>query len=157
VEGRGSATIQEVTVSEISTSPGLKSSPKLEELKSKKQLVKKAISRCQVSYRALTAYMENNASHPTEFGRLEDVLQQYSDVGKKLDKEESDLEKELKDIEADIQKEKKALSGTATDVDPLLKKKVSIGLYAANDASVELVFTYGAFLCKYFFPILIHK
>ncbi|KAF5335630.1 hypothetical protein D9758_014804 [Tetrapyrgos nigripes] len=144
VEGRGSAIIQDVTVSEISASPEPKSSPALEDLKSRKRLLKKALHRCSITSRTLTVFMENAASHPTDFTRLQDITQQFSDAGKKVDKEEMELETELKEVEAEIEKEKKKLSGAAfADIDPLLKKKVSIGLYAEKDTSVELVLTYG--------------
>ncbi|KAF5320585.1 hypothetical protein D9758_018150 [Tetrapyrgos nigripes] len=70
-------------------------------------------------------FLNADALGTTGFTRLQDITQQFSDAGKKVDKEEIELEKELKEAKAEIENEKKKLSGAAfADIDLLLKKKV---------------------------------
>ncbi|KAK7436848.1 hypothetical protein VKT23_018870 [Stygiomarasmius scandens] len=144
VEGRGAAIIQDVSISEISTVE-MKTSPVLEELKSKKRLVSKALSRCKVASKTLKDYMYNAGSKSTDIGmRLQDIIDQYNESGKKLDRDEVELEKELQAIEESIEAEKKELHGNMMmNVNPLLKKRVSINLLAETETQVKVLVTYA--------------
>jgi len=153
VEGRGAAIIQDVSISEISTVE-MKTSPVLEELKSKKRLVSKALSRCKVASKTLKDYMYNAGSKSTDIGmRLQDIIDQYNESGKKLDRDEVELKKELQTIEESIEAEKKELHGNMMmNVNPLLKKRVSINLLAEMETQVKVLVTYGA--CRLYYGAL---
>ncbi|THU90877.1 hypothetical protein K435DRAFT_968434 [Dendrothele bispora CBS 962.96] len=143
VEGRGTALIHDVSVSEVPPEPRKKTSPVLEDLRSKKSLVEKALVRCGVNTRTLKLYMENLSFNTTETTGLQDIINQHNEMGGKIDKEELELEKQLKTIE-DIETEKRDLAGNAlADTNPLMKKKVSISLFSEKEALIEVVLTYA--------------
>jgi len=138
VEGRGTVIIQDVSISATNETrtPSI-----LEDLKSKQQLISKALSRCKVASNTLEDYMYNAGSKSTDTGtQLQDIMDQYNESGKKLDRDEAELKKELQTIEESIQAEKKNAL-----MDPLLKKTVSINLLAEKESQVELVIIYGAY------------
>ncbi|KAE9388349.1 hypothetical protein BT96DRAFT_927146 [Gymnopus androsaceus JB14] len=82
VQGYGDATIHDVSLSTTPPLPVVTTSPALEELISKKNLVKSAINRSQTSSHALEKYMRSMTVHDVPLGQIGTFLESYNLHGK---------------------------------------------------------------------------
>lgn len=149
VEGRGKATIQDVTISREVPDRAPSTSPTLESLKVDKEDLTAAIQRCEKTISGLDHYFRtldvhhaakanSDASHPTVLPLLDD----YHTASEKYDTKLLSLKRHLKKLEIAIIEEEKALQDSVkTDSNRLMK--VTVGLFADAEAEIELKLKYA--------------
>lgn len=142
VEGRGDATIHDVTVQATPVPPKQDTSDKLKSLQESREKVTKALERCKKSIQALESFLGSMNVQHVDHGNLDNVLGAYSKNGEKLDDEQSKLQKELDSLNAEIQEEQAYLSGPSTN--ERLGLQASIGVFAEVAGKVEIAVIYGA-------------
>jgi hypothetical protein len=143
VEGRGAATIHDVTVSNISHPPTPRTSPALEALLHKKDRKVKALERCKKSLVSLESYLSTLNVQYIAMSELRSVMADYDKAAEELDIRGLELKKELKDVEHEIEMARGRLTeGTFNDK---LNRRAAIGLFATSEGDVEIVLIYGAF------------
>ena len=141
VEGRGAATIHDVTISTITPPPIPTTSLLLEELLSKQKRVEKALARTIKSLGSLETYLYSvNAEH-LQVTKLQEVVEQYDSTAAGLDEKVTRLEKELKETEEAIKKERKCLAGPTGN--EKLNLKVTIGVFADSEEEIKIALIYG--------------
>ena len=141
VEGRGAATIHDVTLSNIPQAERVASSARLEDLVTEKDLAEKGLVRCRKALASLEAYVSSiNAQH-TDMSDLDLVIEHYDKAAEKLDKKIAGLKKTIKKIGEDIEKEQKELEGPPKDAKLCLR--AAIGVFAAAEGQVEIALIYG--------------
>ncbi|KAJ7591028.1 hypothetical protein C8J56DRAFT_550654 [Mycena floridula] len=141
VEGRGSATIHDVTVSSMPAQRVPSTSPQLVQLLAKREMAQKALTRCQQSQGALGTFLNSlNVQHiqPTQ---LSAALENYESVGAKIDDRMSELTKEIEEIDESIKEERAKLSGPAAD--GKLRLQVSVGVFADLEGEVAIALIYA--------------
>ncbi len=145
VEGRGNATIHDVTLALISAPSAPQSSPRLVELEEERDLANKSLDRCKKSLAALEAFINTMNVQHIEATSLTGVVDNYDTAGEKLDKKIVALEKKLKVTEAAINEEKRKLKQPAdSEYVAILAQRVSVGVVTEQEGEVELVVMYGA-------------
>ncbi|PPQ67911.1 hypothetical protein CVT24_003174, partial [Panaeolus cyanescens] len=146
VEGHGSCTIHDVSLSEIPYPATPKSSPKLDELVAQRTVIDKALTRCQRAINTLNSFQTTIAVQTLEPAKLHDAHANIERVAQELDDKLIDLEEQKKLLHVEINKERLLLNQSAeTDgvAGPGLRQRVSINLFADKAGQVELVITYG--------------
>ncbi|KAF8875319.1 hypothetical protein BD779DRAFT_1563878 [Infundibulicybe gibba] len=141
VEGRGKATIHDVTLSETPRQAAPTTSPALEALQAKRTYADQALNRCQALLRSIKIYIDTaSVQHiaPTE---LSSVIDNYLGASERLDNRVIELEQELKAIDANIKKEQDSLGGPLES--ELLRQRVSVGVFAEVGGDVEVVLIYA--------------
>lgn len=141
VEGRGSATIHDVTVSSMATRPLSLTSEALSELMSAKERTEKAVERCKKSVASLQSFLTSiNVQHvnSTDLGT---VMENYDSVGETLDNKMSELEANLKAINEQINTERSKLSGPV--LNETRRFQASISVFAEREGDVEIALIYG--------------
>ena len=147
MEGRGAATIHDVTLSNIPQAKRV-SSAQLEELVTEKNLAEKGLVRCKKGLASLETYISSiNAQH-TDVADLDMVIEHYDKAAEKLDKKIIGLEKTIKKISEDIEKERTELEGSP--IDAKLGLRAAIGVFAAVEGQVEIALIYGMWLSRQF-------
>ena len=141
MEGRGAATIHDVTLSNIPQPKQVFSSAHLDELVTEKDLAEKGLVRCRKGLASLEAYVSSINSQHTDMADLDMVIEHYDKAAEKLDKKIIGLEKTIKKISEDIEKERKELEGSPRDAK--LGLRATIGVFAAAEGQVEIVLIYG--------------
>jgi chromosome segregation ATPase len=140
VEGRGAATIHDVTLS-MENKHVPKSSPKLEELLSTREDKADALARCEQALSSLRQYLGSLTVQNLAVAQLESVLEQYEATGARLDVRKKGLTRELQRIDADIAAER-ALVAIPPEHNKLRNKAV-IGVFAQTPGNVEIALIYG--------------
>ena len=141
MEGRGAATIHDVTLSNIPQTKRVSSSAHLDELVTEKDLAEKGLERCEKGLASLEAYVSSiNAQH-TDMADLDMVIEHYDKAAEKLDKKIIGLEKTIKKISENIEKEQRELEGSPRDAK--LNLQAAIGVFAAAEGQVEIALIYG--------------
>ncbi|KAL0570837.1 hypothetical protein V5O48_011120 [Marasmius crinis-equi] len=140
VEGRGSATIHDVNMSEIETESKPPTSPALDELLVKKTRTEKALERCNKSIAALESFLGTVQSQFVKSNELDSVIKDYDVSAGHLDDKAMELKKELEELEEKITEERKKIA-PKTHQD--LGYRVSVGVVAKSEAVVELVLIYA--------------
>jgi septal ring factor EnvC (AmiA/AmiB activator) len=141
VEGRGTATIHDVALSNVFLPPVETTSASIEALLSKKQRTEKALERCKKSSRSLEAYLSTlNAQH-VDATALEKVIYNYEANGAVLDEKAMNLEKGLEDIDEQLENERKNLAGPRSN--DKLHQRATIGVFAEAEGQVEMALIYG--------------
>ncbi|KAF7360580.1 hypothetical protein MVEN_00789300 [Mycena venus] len=105
VEGRGAATIHDVTLSMVDK-PVSNSSPKLEELSNTRETAADALTRCELALSSVRQYLGSLTVQNLAVSQLESVLEQYETTGARLDARKAELSRELKRIDAEIKAER---------------------------------------------------
>ena len=141
VEGRGAATIHDVTLSRIPQTERRSSSARLEELVTEKDLAEKALVRCKKGLASLEVYVSSINVQHTDVADLDIVIEHYDKAAEKLDKKIVGLEKTIKKISQDIEKERTELQGSPRDAK--LGLRAAIGVFAATEGQVEIALIYG--------------
>ncbi|KAJ7789955.1 hypothetical protein B0H14DRAFT_3571580 [Mycena olivaceomarginata] len=140
VEGRGAATIHDVTLSmEDERVP--KSSAKLEELLTTREDRGDALARCEQALSSLRQYLGSLTVQNLPVTQLESVLHQYETTGARLDTRKKELTRELQRIDAEIAAER-----TQIAIPPehnRLRNKAAIGVFAQTPGNVEIALIYG--------------
>ncbi|KAJ3537111.1 hypothetical protein NMY22_g5732 [Coprinellus aureogranulatus] len=141
VEGHGSATIHDVTISAVDLPPTVTTSEKLESLESELTKGVKALARAQKALGSLETYLRSLNSQHLDVSKLQSIVESYDSAAEKLDTRITELEKEKKRLEEEIAEEKKAIAGPKGNVK--LGLKSSIEVFANFEGEVEVALIYA--------------
>ncbi|TFK38940.1 hypothetical protein BDQ12DRAFT_745564 [Crucibulum laeve] len=141
VEGQGSATIHDVSLSSTARPLESKSSPELAELEAKKEHLQRTFRRVKKSMEALEKYLDTLTVEHVEVGQAGKVVADYNETAEGLDMKTLGLQKELKLVDEEIFAEKKKLvqSTEATK----LSMKAEIGIFAHQHGEVTIRLIYA--------------
>ncbi|KAJ3849109.1 hypothetical protein EV368DRAFT_47976 [Lentinula lateritia] len=147
VQGRGDATIHDVSLSTMPAQAQITTSPTLQELFARKELLRNAIHRARTSSRALEAYMGSMSVHDVPLSQVGLFLESYNLHGSKLDEELARLKHEEDEVynEIQAQKDKIAAEKLSQSGGGTLGMQVSVGLFAENEEQIELDLVYAVF------------
>ncbi|TFK31126.1 hypothetical protein BDQ12DRAFT_307927, partial [Crucibulum laeve] len=141
VEGRGAATIHDVTVSTIPQLEKPASSPKLKELERQRERITKALERAKKALESLQTYLNTlNVQHLDVTG-LKKVVDNYDATGEQLDDKVSELEAKIQELNEQINAEKLKLDGPTGN--EKLNLKAVIGVFADSEGEVEIALIYA--------------
>ncbi|RDB30474.1 Protein F37C4.5 [Hypsizygus marmoreus] len=143
VEGRGSATIHDVT---ISTMPPLKrsemlSSPVLIRLHRDKQRTENALARCKKALEYVDGYMKSLKIENLDVSKIGTVTDTYDETAEKLNDRVIELDLRLENIDAEILDEE--MRREANMKKDKLRLKASIGVFAEQEGLIEIVLIYA--------------
>ncbi|KAJ7149203.1 hypothetical protein C8R43DRAFT_925110 [Mycena crocata] len=141
VEGRGAATIHDVTVSMAKGEHVASTSPKLRELLDKREKKSNALTRCEKALAALQQYLGSLTVQHLEVSKLENVLENYESTGERLDAKKAELTEELRLLDADISAERAAIA--VPHENDKLRTKAAIGVFAQKEGNVEIALIYA--------------
>ncbi|KAJ7101544.1 hypothetical protein B0H15DRAFT_414267 [Mycena belliarum] len=141
VEGRGAATIHDVTVSMAKGEHVATSSPKLVELLNKREKTASALARCEKALAALEQYLGSLAVQHLEVSKLDDMLGSYEATGARLDAKKAELTDALRAIDADVSAERAEIE--VPHENDKLRIKAAIGVFAETAGSVEIALIYA--------------
>ncbi|KAG6812443.1 hypothetical protein H0H93_013826, partial [Arthromyces matolae] len=105
VEGRGNATIHDVTLSDIPKAPDTTTSEALSNLNAEKELATKALARANKGKESLEAYLSTLNVQYTDVDVVDKVLDHYDTRGDVLDRRISELDEKLVQLEKQIKEE----------------------------------------------------
>ncbi|KAF8877368.1 hypothetical protein BD779DRAFT_1789595 [Infundibulicybe gibba] len=128
VEGRGSATIHDVTMSEAPVKGATSTSPALEALEIKKSRTKNALDRCNELLASLGSYLGTTHVKHIAANDLGSFIDNYTMTCERLDERVIELKQELEVIDADLKVAQDAL-GTPQE-NELLRQQVAISVFA---------------------------
>ncbi|KAK2467717.1 hypothetical protein APHAL10511_000012 [Amanita phalloides] len=143
LEGRGPAIIHDVSTT-TTPQPGKHStSPEMDDLVSHKEHTLKELERCKTLHEAMGKYLETLHVGHVNVEQLDKIVHGYKATCGNLDNDILGLEKQLKAIEEDIQKETEKETKKQRDKSRLLRKRVSLSLFAEKESEVEIILTYA--------------
>ncbi|KAH9480090.1 Protein F37C4.5 [Psilocybe cubensis] len=141
VEGRGAATIHDVSISTIKPPPTPTTSPLLTDLLSKEKKTQKALARALKSLSSVETYISSVRVEDLDVSNLRNVVQQYDATAGELDDRVTELEDELKKIDEELKKERQRLAGpTGNDK---LNLKATIGVFADFEGEIKIALIYA--------------
>ncbi|KAJ7315018.1 hypothetical protein DFH08DRAFT_820983 [Mycena albidolilacea] len=144
VEGRGAATIHDVTLSvadEVSQEFVPMFSPKLAELLSTREDKEDALTRCEQALSSLRQYLDSLTVQNLPVTQLESVLHQYETTGARLDARKKELTRELQRIDTEIAAENAQMA--VPPEDHWLRNMAAIGVFAQTPGNVEIALIYA--------------
>lgn len=141
VEGKGLATIHDVTVLMPPSNVHATTSDVLEGLLDKKERITRALKRAELSIGSLQTYLNSDRFEAKLLG---DQINNYEAVAERLDERVMQLQKDEAATDVKIVEERQRLSAGTSDEDAELRMKVGVGVYAAVSGSIELILIYGA-------------
>ncbi|KAG6887828.1 hypothetical protein C0992_010561 [Termitomyces sp. T32_za158] len=141
VEGRGAATIHDVTVSNIDDPQSSATSSTIQELTSKQAKTTKALERCKTAISSLESYLATMDVKTIDVGSVRQVVKEYDTTAEELDNRVLELEAQLEDIGEELDKERASLNGPKPN--DKLRKRVVVGVFADVEREVEIVLIYG--------------
>ncbi|KAF7318762.1 DH domain-containing protein [Mycena chlorophos] len=141
VEGRGAATIHDVTVSTAKGEHVPTSSAELTTLLKKKEATQNALARCQKSIASLEQYLASLTVEHVDFSKVESIMDGYNNAGEKLDARQSELVEELRVLDADIESERKRIA--VPHENDKLRVKAAIGVFAEQAGDIEIALIYA--------------
>ncbi|KAG5641474.1 hypothetical protein DXG03_005126 [Asterophora parasitica] len=144
VEGRGAATIHDVTISSIPSPDNDEddsTSPELAVLLVRKEHTSRALERCKKSTEALQHYLSTLSTQHVDVAQLGKIVKEYDATAEQLDDRILQLEKQLKDTDKEIEKEREKLWGAKPD--DSLGIRAVIGVFADVEGEVEIVLIYA--------------
>ncbi|KAG6872123.1 hypothetical protein C0995_012777 [Termitomyces sp. Mi166 len=142
VEGRGAATIHDVTVSNINPQQTPETSSTITELTSKKEKTTKALERCRKAISSLESYLGTMDVKTIDVGQVRQVVKEYDTTAEELDNRVLELEGQLKEIQKELEKERASLNSGPKPNDELRKRAV-IGVFADVEGEVEIILVYA--------------
>ncbi|KAJ4487644.1 hypothetical protein J3R30DRAFT_3430068 [Lentinula aciculospora] len=147
VQGHGNATIHDVSLSTTPAQPTNTTSPNLQELITRKDLLRGDIHRVRTSSRALETYIGSMSVHDVPLYEVGSFLETYNLHGSKLDAELAKLKNEEDEIykEIQIEKDRIAAENSSASNGGTLGMQASIGLFAENECQIELELVYAVF------------
>jgi hypothetical protein len=141
VEGRGTATIHDVTISNIVPPPAATTSPTLTSLLAKQKQTEKALARAEKSLASLNTYLESLNTGHVDVSKLQDVVRHYDAAAEELDDKVTKLEEELKGLTIAVKAEQEKLSGPTGN--EKLDLRATIGVFADSEGEVKIALIYG--------------
>lgn len=156
MEGRGAATIHDVTISTIIPPPIPTTSTELKGLELNHKQTEKALERSRKAIASLETYLDSVNVEHVAVTALGEVVETYESTCEKLDDKVTELEKQLDDLYKSIEDERKKLSGPTGN--HKLNLKASIGVFADHEGEVEIALIYGTpLLFFYVHPYLAYR
>ena len=146
VEGRGAATIHDVTVGfkDPQTFPKPQTSAKLEELLEQSELLSLAVARATKTMAALDAYFSSVKLERDGSSNLASIFDDYNTATEKYDLKVFELRKKLKKIEDEIKTERVRLGvDVPVKINGNRSGTVTVNVFAEEEGEVELVVIYG--------------
>nr|GAT55163.1 predicted protein [Mycena chlorophos] len=141
VEGRGAATIHDVTVSTAKGEHVSTTSPELVTLLKKKEQTQNALTRCEKSIASLEQYLASLTVEHLDFSKIESVMDGYNTAGEKLDGRRSELTEQLKALDVEIESERKRIA--VPHENDKLRVKAAIGVFAEQAGDIEIALIYA--------------
>jgi DNA repair exonuclease SbcCD ATPase subunit len=143
VEGRGTATIHDVTISKIVPPPIATTSAALTSLLAQQKQSEKALARAQKSLTSLETYLESVNSAHVNVSKLEDVVHHYDATAEELDNKVTKLEEQLEELKTAMKAEQAKLSGPTGNEKLDLRARISV--FADFEGEVKIALIYGAY------------
>ncbi|KAJ7640734.1 mucoidy inhibitor A [Mycena polygramma] len=140
VEGRGAATIHDVTLS-MEDEVVSKLSPQLEELMKTRKNTANAMARCDEALLSLKQYLGSITVQNLAVSQLESMLEQYESTAARLDTRNDELTRELQSIDAEIATERAQIK-TPPEYSKL-RNRAAIGVFAQKAGDVEIALIYA--------------
>jgi hypothetical protein len=163
VEGKGTGTIQNVTISRMSApsrhGPRLsEESDEIKQLRLKTLELKQAIERNDQSKNTLKNYMDSLASPGTiAFSKVVETTAEYDTAVKELQKKGNDLAEELEVVSQALSEKKHASKDDGkTQWDGNLANKVTTHILAEVEGEIELSLIYGTSADTYLLLSILH-
>ncbi|KAJ7268031.1 hypothetical protein C8J57DRAFT_1067701 [Mycena rebaudengoi] len=147
VEGRGAATIHDVTVSSAKGVHIPTTSPELTVLLRKKDKISSALARCEKSLASLEQYLGSLTVQHLEVSKLENVMDNYDSTGGKLDDKKAELTEQLKAIDIEITLERARIA--VPHENDKLRVKAAINVFAQAAGNVEIALIYAVPLASW--------
>ncbi|KAK7039642.1 hypothetical protein R3P38DRAFT_2901055 [Favolaschia claudopus] len=146
VEGRGAATIHDVTLS-LADEHVPQSSAKLEELLNTREDTANALTRCEEALASLKQYLGSLNVQSLSAAQLEPVLEQYETTGARLDRRKAELTRELLRIGREITAERAQIA--VPPEQNKLRTRAAIGVFAQGAGDVEIALIYAVPLASW--------
>ncbi|KAF6747896.1 hypothetical protein DFP72DRAFT_1167026 [Ephemerocybe angulata] len=141
VEGRGAATIHDVTISTVVPPEAPTTSEKLEALQAEQTKTLKALARAEKALSSLETYLNSLNSQHLDVSKLPSIVDSYDAAAEKLDTKVTELENTKIRIEKEIEEETKSLAGPKGN--EKLNLKSTIGVFADLEGEVEIALIYA--------------
>ncbi|KAF7316560.1 hypothetical protein MIND_00175300 [Mycena indigotica] len=141
VEGRGAATIHDVTVSTAKGEHVETTSPELKALLKQQERTQYALGRCEKSIEALEQYLASLTVEHLDYSKIESVMESYNKAGEKLDDQKSELTERLQTLRVDIEKERERIA--VPHENDKLRVKAAIGVFAEHEGDIEIALIYA--------------
>ena len=141
VEGRGVATIHDVTLSTAERLPAPTTSDKLQSLEADHTKTVKALARAEKALSSLQTYLTSLNSQHLDVTKLQSIVDNYDVAAEKLDDKVTELESKKEKLEKEIEEEKNALAGPKGN--EKLGLKATISVFADAEGEVEVALIYG--------------
>ncbi|TFK24420.1 hypothetical protein FA15DRAFT_669652 [Coprinopsis marcescibilis] len=145
VDGHGSATIHDVTISPTPPKPhAVLTSPTLEELRAKKTSIENAKERAKNASEFLVTYISRQDPPQIDPGKLQDIIDNYESASHKLDERLTKLRAEKRRVSGEICEEEERIRSNhaATATSGMLNNRVTISMCADAECPVELELRY---------------
>lgn len=140
VEGKGTATIHDVTTTS-KYQPGTPSaSPRLKEFAARRQPLNEAMERARKRLGTLNNYLDRVSTEHTSAVQLRDILNLYEEEAEKLQGRMKDIQSELELVTISEKEELKAHPPTSGR----WIYGATIGLFVPDTTSLEIILTYGS-------------
>jgi hypothetical protein len=139
VEGKGTATIHDVTPTSKYQPGKYSDSPRLKELAARRQTLNQAMERANKRLDTLNHYVHSVNTEHTSVGQLRDILNIYEEEAEKLQGRMKETQLELDLVSRSEQKENEAHPATSGR----WVYGAIIGLFVPESAALEIILTYG--------------
>lgn len=144
MEGKGSATIHDVTVTLVPIEHVSSTSETLQTLQDEAERVSHSLTRAQNAISSLESYLKSFTASSVNANLLGEQIDNYEAVGERLDDRVMALKKEQAQLAKKIQEENhRIIVANAAQGDVMTRTKVIVGVFADVAGSVELVLIYG--------------
>jgi len=146
VDGHGPATIQGVTSYKAERTEPESTSPRLEELKSKKERAQNTSKRAKKATEAIDAYMAQLDASNLDISKLGEAMDVYDTTGEKWGGKTLGIEKEIEVLDEQISKELEALENKV--LNKKLRGVIVLDLYSDEGGDVSVNVIYGMYPCS---------
>ncbi|KAJ6569568.1 hypothetical protein B0H19DRAFT_1136043 [Mycena capillaripes] len=140
VEGRGAATIHDVTVSTAKGEHVPTSSPELVELLDTREKTANALTRCEKTLASLEQYMATLNVQHLEVSRLDNLLEHYESTGARQDAKKAELTKEMRRLDTEISAERTRIAVPHTNNQLRIQATIGVFAQAAGDVEIALIY-----------------
>ncbi|CAK5270370.1 unnamed protein product [Mycena citricolor] len=146
VEGRGAATIHDVTVSTEKGEHVPTTSPVLETLLATQALAETALARTERAIASLETYLGSVTVEHLDVSKLDSVIAAYDATGARLDARKAELGAQLLQLEGQVREERDRIA--VPHENDQLRVRVAIGVFADAAGDVEIALVYGACVAR---------
>jgi hypothetical protein len=142
VEGRGDATIHDVTISNL-PNENVSTSEAYQKLEDESKRIEDSMQRNSVAISSLKSYIQSMTMENVDPAKLPDILDSFDSASEKLDLKAVELKKRQEELRQLKSEERSKL--TIQLKKDKLKMKASIGVFAEQEGEVEIVLIYGVY------------